>query len=75
MTVGELIRQLQEFPADMQVMRLKDEGYGRGYHWETMDGHWWQTPSVKRSSEGYYLKATSRDDDDPEVEVLEILEI
>lgn len=73
MTVSDLIRRLQEFPPDLLVLKYRDHGNG-SYHWDTMDGHWFNTVEVV-PPEGYLDNGRYYEprelDDRPTVEALE----
>jgi hypothetical protein len=75
MTVAELIRELERFPKNMPVVRLRHGEYVT--RWETMDGHWFQTVLVRRSDSplnaGSYYEARSKDEaEGTAIEALEL---
>mgnify|MGYP003341662570 CR=1 FL=1 len=66
MTIRELIAQLKTMDQDMMVVKARWQPNWNEYHYETMDGHWFQTTLIRPSSnvanEGRYYEASEQDE-------------
>ena len=75
MTIADLIEALKQFPQDTLVLKYRDHGNG-AYHWDTMDGHWFQLVDVVPEESGgvyaYGRYHKARSNEDGAIEALEL---
>jgi len=74
MTIADLIKELKRFPPETLVVKYRDHGNG-AYHWDTMDGYWFQLVDVVPESGGAYANGRyhkARPGDEETIEALEL---